>query len=384
MRATLISLLLEVWRFEGMVKRKGNTQVRPAAPSLHLFAFVIIEVEMTQIVHENDAVVVTNSPESVAGFRVITSSCGVVERTDHVHLQFAGKDRTRWMNGQITNNIRDLAVGQGVYGFLLNPQGQIQGDLYAYNRGEVLLVDLERAQTEKVLGQFRRYIIMDKVEITELPDAIIEVTGPKAAEVLTKTGFQLPELQPLQFADIKWNEVSCTVVRKDIPVVSLEIWCAPENSSVIQNALIHAGGKTVGLGALELLRVACGIPKIGQDIRERDLPQETEQTRALNFNKGCYIGQEIVERIRSRGNVHRRLTGFLIEGPAPAPGTVIQIDGKNVGEITSIASLPSLDGLQNAALGFLRREHGTPGNTISIGDVKATVASLPFTKFLNN
>jgi folate-binding protein YgfZ len=340
---------------------------------------------MSQIVHENDAVTVMHSPESVAGFRVLTTSCGIVERTDHVHVQFGGKDRTRWMNGQITNNIRDLAAGQGVYGFLLNPQGQIQGDLYAYNRGEYLFVDLERGQMEKVLGQFRRYIIMDKVEITEVPDAIIEVTGPNAAEVLTKAGFQLPELQPLQVADVQWNGIRCTVVRKDVPVVpSLEIWCAPENSNAIQAALSKAGGEIVGLGAMELLRVACGIPKIGQDIRERDLPQETEQARALNFNKGCYIGQEIVERIRSRGNVHRKLTGFLIEGPAPPLGTAIQVEGKSVGEITSVASLPANSGSQNAALGFLRREHATPGNTIQVGEAKVIISSLPFTKFLEH
>ena len=338
---------------------------------------------MSQIVHENGAVAVTNFLESQAGFRVLASSCGMAERMDHAHFQFAGKDRTRWMNGQITNNIRDLAVGNGVYGFLLNPQGQIQGDLYAYNRSEYLLVDLERSQIEKVLGQFRRYIIMDKVEITELPNAIIQVTGPNAAEVLKKAGFPLPELQPVQMAEVKWNEINCTVVRKDIPVVpSFEIWCAPIDSNTIQKALIQAGGETVDLGALELLRIACGIPKIGQDIRERDLPQETEQTRALNFNKGCYIGQEIVERVRSRGNVHRKLTGFLVDGPLQMPGTAIQIDGKGVGEITSVASLPSNGSSQNIALGFLRREHATLGNTIFLGEARVTVISLPFTKFL--
>jgi aminomethyltransferase len=342
---------------------------------------------MNQIVHENDAVAVANSPESIAGFRVLTSSCGVAERTDHVLIQFGGKDRTRWMNGQITNNIRDLAAGNGIYGFLLNPQGQIQGDLYVYNRGEFLLVDLERAQMEKVLGLFRRYIIMDKVEISEMSDAMLQITGPKAAEVLAKAGFALPDLQPLQVADVQWNEISCTIVRKDIPLIpSFEIWCTAGDSSKIKSALLEAGAVTVDAGALELLRIACGTPKIGPDIRKRDLPHETEQARALNFTKGCYIGQEIVERIRSRGNVHRKLTGFLIDGTIPA-GTAIQVDGKTVGEITSIASLPSNtsiqnQGVQNVALGFIRREHGAEGNTIPVGASKVTVTALPFAKLL--
>jgi folate-binding protein YgfZ len=127
-----------------------------------------------------------------------------------------------------------------------------------------------------------------------------------------------------------------------------------------------------------LLRIAAGIPRYGQDIRERDLPQETEQERALNFSKGCYIGQEIVERIRSRGSVHRKFTGFEVGGPLPAPGMKIQADGKELGEITSAASLPLADGERPVALGYVRRELAVPGKALNAGDSKLTVAGLPF------
>ena len=108
------------------------------------------------------------------------------------------------------------------------------------------------------------------------------------------------------------------------------------------------------------------------------MPQETEQLRALNFNKGCYIGQEIVERIRSRGAVHRKFSGFEIEGPLPSPGAKLQLEGKDVGEITSAAPLPAGDGNRAVALGYVRREFGAPGQQLSIGAVKATVSDLPF------
>ena len=98
-------------------------------------------------------------------------------------------------------------------------------------------------------------------------------------------------------------------------------------------ALRKAGAKPVGAAALERFRIASGIPRYGQDIRERDLPQETEQLRALNFSKGCYVGQEIVERIRSRGNVHRTFTGFVVDGALPPLGSKIQLDGKDVGRL---------------------------------------------------
>jgi folate-binding protein YgfZ len=130
-------------------------------------------------------------------------------------------------------------------------------------------------------------------------------------------------------------------------------------------------------------RIAAGIPLYGVDIRERDLPQETEQMRALNFNKGCYVGQEIVERIRSRGNVHRKFTGFVMEGAAAFEAGAKIFSGKSgedekeVGGITSVAILPTRSGEQTLALGYIRREVGVPGREVTIGAVKATVVQLP-------
>src|SRR5262249_17770232 len=129
--------------------------------------------------------------------------------------------------------------------------------------------------------------------------------------------------------------------------------------------------------ALEVWRIAAGVPRYGQDIRERDLPQETEQHQALNFTKGCYVGQEIVERIRSRGQVHRKFTGFRLEGAA-APGSKLQADGKDVGELTSVASLLQTNGTSKTlALGYVRREL-TAGKVVRAGEASATVTELPF------
>ncbi len=138
----------------------------------------------------------------------------------------------------------------------------------------------------------------------------------------------------------------------------------------------------MGRDALEIYRVAQGLPRYGQDIRERDLPQETGQQRALNFNKGCYVGQEIVERIRSRGNVHRTFTGFQVHGAPPAPGTKILTQDKDVGEITSSAAVPAHDGNQTIALGYIRREVGVAGKEVQVADSTALVTELPFTALL--
>jgi aminomethyltransferase len=173
--------------------------------------------------------------------------------------------------------------------------------------------------------------------------------------------------------------VECTVVRgEDAAQEAYELWLDPKDVCKTWQALIAAGAVPVGSEAFEMQRVGAGIPLYGVDIRERELPQETEQTRALNFNKGCYVGQEIVERIRSRGNVHRKFSGFLAEsGKAIAAGEKIFAGEKEIGEITSSAVLPTESGERTVALGYIRREAGLPGREVIIGSVKATVIQLP-------
>jgi len=331
---------------------------------------------------------VSNHPASAADaasasgaeFHALVSACGVYELSSRARISLTGGDRVRWLNGMVTNNIRDLAVGRGVYAFLLNPQGHILGDMYAYHRGESLVIDTDQSQAQKILAAFDHYIIMDDVEAANISEhlAAIGIAGPKSPDVLHGAGMELPPLDPLQFADLTWQGTNLTIVRGDYPSVeSYEVWLAPEKTAVLMNALIPAAA-LVGAPALELLRIACGIPRYGQDIRERDLPQETEQQRALHFSKGCYIGQEIVERIRSRGGVHRAFAGFEVDGPLPAAGTKIQADGRDVGEITSAASLPCAGGDRSVALGYIRREFAAPGRAVQAGNIKLTVAALPF------
>src|SRR3984957_16021980 len=130
--------------------------------------------------------------------------CGVYDLGYRAKISLTGADRVRWLNGMVTNNIRDLATDRGVYAFLLNPQGHILGDLYAYNRGDSLLIDTDQSQAEKLLSTFDHYIIMDDVEIANLSDKLtaVGIAGPKAGEVLRAAGFETSPLEPLQFADV--------------------------------------------------------------------------------------------------------------------------------------------------------------------------------------
>src|ERR1700683_551472 len=318
-------------------------------------------------------------------FAALVGGCGVYDLGFRARISLTGGDRVRWMNGMVTNNIRDLGWGHGVYVFLLNPQGRILGDMYVYNLGERLVVETDRSQVEKIVATFDHYIIMDDVEVADISaeKTALGLAGPKSRAVLNAAGIEVPEMQPLQVITPQCNCdcdcMECTVVRgEDAQQESYEIWLAPKDVYKTWQALIAAGAIPAGSEALEMQRIVAGVPLYGVDIRERDLPQETEQTRALNFNKGCYVGQEIVERIRSRGNVHRKFTGFLLEGAAAvAAAAKIISDEKEVGEVTSVAAIPTASGERTVALGYIRREVGLPGRDVTIGTAKATVVQLP-------
>ncbi len=313
--------------------------------------------------------------EVAAEFAALVQQAGVFDLGWRAKLILTGSDRHKWLNGMVTNNIRDLAPDCGTYNFLLNAQGHIMGDMYLYNRGDYILLDTDASQAENIRALLDKFIIMDDVEISDASGKLtaIGLIGPKAQEVLGSAGISVPPLEPLRIHDAVWQDAGISLVAADSG--RIEIWVAAANAAKLLDALAGAGAKPVGSEALELWRIARGIPQYGRDIRERDLPQETEQARALNFSKGCYVGQEIVERIRSRGAVHRHFSGLEIEGPAPEPGTKLQASGKDVGEVTSVAVLPTG---QTIALGYVRREAGVPGTVIQVGQATARVAELPF------
>jgi len=320
--------------------------------------------------------------DAASEFAALRSGCGVYDLSWRRHFLISGRDRVRWLNGMVSNSVRDLAAGHGVYAFVLNPQGHIVGDLYIYNRGDDFVLETDAAQAEKLYSHLKRFIIMDQVEFKPAEELTgLGLQGPKAEETLRRAGVEVPLLQPLQSADVQCGSVQATLVRGDHPLSpNYELWVTPAQATVLWDALLRAGATPVGAEAVELARIAAGIPRHGQDIRERDLPQETGQMRGLSFTKGCYIGQEIVERIRARGKLHRGFTGFrIVEGPLPTTGSKVQLGGKDVGEVTSAAMLPAREKKIAVALGYIRTEAGAPGTVVELGATKAQVESLPFT-----
>ena len=305
-------------------------------------------------------------------------SCGVFHLSWRTKIAVTGKDRARWLHNMVTNNVRDLAVNRGNYNFVLNAQGRILGDIYIYNRGESLVLDTDSAQVEPLLTAMKRYIIMDKVEMNVAPIMAWAICGPKSEEKLITAGIEIKDMEPLELREIPEGR---TLVRGPVNKPGwYEFWSTGNRDFGFNLAVVPgwAGLRMVGTQALEWWRILHGIPQYGQDIRDRDLPQETGQTQALNFTKGCYIGQEIVERIRSRGQVHRKFTGFEFEDSLPALGKY-ESGGRALAEVTSVAAVPSSSGVRHIGLGYVRREAAEIGPQVDLNGRKAKIVELPFT-----
>jgi len=288
----------------------------------------------------------------------LLTSAAAVDLGWLVRVAVKGEDRTRWLAGMTTNAVQNLEEGHGNYNLVLNAQGRIQGDLYAFREQDRLVLETTLAQVDRLVEHLDRFIIMDDVELERLSGKTAAgVIGPAAPVILGKLGVDVAQMVPMQQLSATLRGIPATIVHAYSTLVPrFEIWVDESEISKIWTALLDAGLEPAGLEALDALRVAEGIPAYGVDIQEKHLAQETSQTRALNFNKGCYLGQEIVERIRSRANIHRVLRQFELKGQVPAPGAELTANGKAVGHLSSVATLPIGGQNRTFAIGEVRTE----------------------------
>lgn len=309
-------------------------------------------------------------------------------------LRVTGPDRLRWLNGMTTNNIAALAPGQGCYTFFLNAQGRILADATAFALEDSIL--LETASPGSLATHLDHFIIMDDVELEVLPDFHgILIAGPHALTVVSTLGTHNnaaaacatpgPPHTPADPPHLKqtlYAGAPVHLILAHSPLVSIfELWSDPATLTAIRAELTETRLPQTTPEDLHALRILSGTPLYGTDIRNsdsaKDLPQETNQTRALNFAKGCYLGQEIVERIRSRGQVHRTFTGFRLNGELPTTLSTLSTTSspeKTIGELTSFAATP----YGNFALGYIRREALDRGESIQYPGGTAIPSTLPF------
>jgi len=318
--------------------------------------------------------------------RAVRTGTGVLDRTDRAYLTAAGPDARRYLHAMVTNEVKGLEPGQGRYSLQLNAQGQILADLYVLAMEDHLLLETDWALKEKLRAVLEKYIIADDVELGDRSEqlAALAVEGPHAAELLRTAGAgALPDAE-LNHGWVKLGDAPVLVVRlSETGEEGFRLIFAVEYAQNLWDALMAAQAsvpwKPIGHAAFELLRTEAGLPRYGAELDERTLPPEAGlEARAISYTKGCYLGQEIVERIRSRGHVNRKLAGLaLATGALPSHGTKLTKDGKEAGFLTTAIDSPTLG--RRIGLGYLRREHLAPGTQLEVeGGGSAEVVPLPF------
>ncbi len=296
-------------------------------------------------------------------------------------LRVQGPDARKWLNGIITANVRDLAPGRTAPSFLLNPKGHILAafDTAALSADEFLLLASEDQRT-LLLETLRRFVFRSRLVIEDLSAGTLSlaVCGPGAAAALRAAGGDdLPAVGGWRAAHFPGGADTLRLLRWQLgQIETVEIYGNIESVVPLYDTMArHA--TPIGAAAWDRRMLLEGIPLFGREIRDAVLPPETGSLGAIGNNKGCYIGQEIVERIRARGQVHRQLQGFRFAGAVQA-GERIQADGKDVGELTAAAALTSgAHAGQYAALGYLRREAAESAAALTAAGVAGTVARPP-------
>ena len=330
------------------------------------------------------AIVPSQFTNPVEEHQAVRTAAGLFDFSFRAKFALTGRDAQKFLHRIVSNDINVLAPGQGTYATLLNPQGHILADLRVYAAQDRLLVDTDADLRDKAIGILRRYIIGDQVQAEPMETCALAFEGPQASGLLEKTlHVDLPAMKEFDHFATNYAGFPVQVVCvSNTGEEGYEVWMAPKGLMGLWGAACGQapsyGMLPCGTAALESLRIEAGIPRYGAELGEDTLPLEANLLNALSFNKGCYIGQEIVERARSRGHVNWKLAGVTFERPQPlAPGEKLMLDGKDVGEITSVCVSPTL---QNAiALAYIRKEHLEPGTRLqTTSGSMAEVAILPF------
>jgi len=309
----------------------------------------------------------------------------LIDKNYRSYLSFTGPDRVRYLNAILTNNIKDLAPDHGTISLLLNPQGHILAEIETYAWLDRLFCVSYAMIRERLVNWLDKYIIMDDVTLADDSQRFgtLALEGPNAASVLEEiAGFNLGAFDELQRIETPVAAIPCWITKRSPGgVAGCEFLVERDNLANLWAVLLQSvktrGGGPMGYAALSAQRLAQGVPWFGYDFGEKQIPHEAGlQDSHISYTKGCYTGQEIVERVRSRGQITRQRVNLIFDKPnAPDAGEPLAADGKEVGHVTR-AALPSFFPVA-IGMGYVRREHAAPRSRLNWSGGTATVAHFP-------
>ena len=337
--------------------------------------------------------VVEHYGDALAEHAALRENAGVLDLSCRGRLSLAGADRQRFLNGQVTNNVKELKTSEGCYAALVTAKGRMVSDLNIYCLPDELLLDFEPGLSAAIMERFEKFVIADDVQVVDAAPhyGLLSVQGPKSAEVVNQLGLSLsfPE-KPLGFVSVNeptLGEIYCMNHSRGA-ATGFDLFVPITALAAVADKLIAAtkamGGRACGWQALEMARIEAGIPRFGADMDETNLaPEAGIEERAISYSKGCYIGQEVIARIRTYGQVAKSLRGLLLAddlSELPKKGARLFHGGKEAGFITSALASPAFH--HNIALGYVRRECNEPGTELHLGaevrNCPARIVPLPF------
>ncbi len=308
----------------------------------------------------------------MTGYEGLSTAAAWIDLSNRGKIRVTGEDRARLLHAMSTNDIKNLPAGEGLYTFFLNDKGRILGDAYVYNFGESLLLDTEPETTDKLREHLDKYIIADDATLEDETEqwAEIGLEGPKSVECAAALDVSPPEKK----YSVRQSSNGFAARTASTGTEGVRIFMPLDEKDTFIRRLETLNVPKASVEEARIVRLENGVPRYGEDISERYLVQETQATHAVHTNKGCYLGQEIVERVRSRGQVHRLLMPIRIKSATPFPsGTKISSDGKDIAEITSSAYSPRFG--EVVALAYVRAEpaRDKPQMMVSGTDVVAYI-----------
>jgi folate-binding protein YgfZ len=325
--------------------------------------------------------------------RALRESVGVLDLSFRSRIVLTGEDRVRLLNGQVTNNIKDLPVGSGCYATLITNKGRLQSDANIYILANEILLDFEPGLTAAVTKRLEGYIIADDVQLVDAAPhyGLLTAQGPRAWEAIQQIELGLARPDKV-FAWTSINEPTLGEIycmnQPRLGTTGFDLFVPTAALAAVFDKLVGAartaGGRACGWTALEIARIEAGIPRFGAEMDETNLPPEAGiADRAISYTKGCYIGQEVIARIRTYGQVAKALRGLRFAdgvNPLPIKGDKLLVNGKEVGYVVSAIHSEALHA--NIGLGYVRREHNNIGTELllktSVGETTARIVELPF------
>ncbi len=296
----------------------------------------------------------------MTGYEALRTNAAWIDLSARGKIRVSGEDRARLLHAMSTNHVAGLQPKDGLYAFFLTAQGRIIADACIYNLGETILLDTEPETADKLREHLDKYIIADDVTLEDETAqwAVVAIEGPGSLDLASTLGLAVPDKQ---YSLATWSlATGSSATGKDAFAVRVAstgsigirvFMPLPQKDDLMARLPVP---EATSMEA-RIVRLENGVPRFGEDLSERYLVQETQQFHAVHDSKGCYVGQEIVERVRSRGQVHRLLTSIRVKSDTPPPpGSKLSANGKDVAEITSAAYSPALG--EVVALGYVRAE----------------------------